>query len=197
MQRVIRAIDPGVCGRSPTRGEKLTASNMTSSTGAKRKPPNAIWQADHTLARHPCARRARQVRPRPWLTVMINGTAGRWPAISCRRTPLPPCRPPWHSARRSGARPNLSGRVCGIHGVLYTDHGSDFISGHIERVRRPQDSGRSSPSRAGPGRGGWNAFRTVNQRLLARCPATRRREGRASRPFPGPPSSPLPNSMPR
>jgi len=95
--------------------------------------PNAIWQADHTqldvtvLDKDRCARR-------PWLTAIMDdysraiaGYALSFNAPSAMQTALALRQAIWRKAQPSW-------QVCGIPEVLYTDHGSDFTSQHIEQV---------------------------------------------------------------
>lgn len=95
--------------------------------------PNDIWQADHTeLDLWAIGPGGDAVRP--WLTVVeddysralagwaINLTAPSaiQTALTLRRAIWRKTEPGWH--------------VCGIPGVLYVDHGSDFTSRHLEQV---------------------------------------------------------------
>lgn len=95
--------------------------------------PNEVWQADHTLIdlwiRTPSGKPAR-----PWLTVIqddhsraVAGYALNLGAPSTLNTAL---------ALRQGIwrKTDPSWRICGIPTVLYTDHGSDFTSRHLEQV---------------------------------------------------------------
>lgn len=95
--------------------------------------PNAIWQADHTLLD------IYLVRPdgkpaKPWLTVVLNdysrAVAGyflSFAAPSALHTSLALRQAIWRKGE-----PHWT--VCGIPEVLYTDHGSDFTSRHVEQV---------------------------------------------------------------
>lgn len=94
--------------------------------------PNAIWQADHTeldiLVKDEGNAR------RPWLTIILDdysrAVAGFMlsfappsaiqTALALRQAIWRKSQPGWH--------------ICGIPQVLYTDHGSDFTSQHIEQV---------------------------------------------------------------
>jgi len=95
--------------------------------------PNAIWQADHSPLD------ILLVRPdgepeKPWLTIVLDdysrAVAGYFLSFeppSTLRTSL---------ALRQGIwrKDDLRWNVCGIPDVLYTDHGSDFTSHHLEQV---------------------------------------------------------------
>lgn len=95
--------------------------------------PNAIWQADHSPLD------ILLVRPdgktdEPWLTVILDdysrAVAGyflSFEAPSALHTSLALRQAIW---RKEDSRWS----VCGIPEVLYTDHGSDFTSRHLEQV---------------------------------------------------------------
>ena len=95
--------------------------------------PNAIWQADHSpldiLLVRPDGEPAK-----PWLTIVLDdysrAVAGYFLSFeppSTLRTSLALRQGIW---RKDDPRWN----VCGIPDVLYTDHGSDFTSRHLEQV---------------------------------------------------------------
>jgi putative transposase len=95
--------------------------------------PNEQWQADHTqldlLILDAADRPAR-----PWLTVILDdhsralaGYTVSLDAPSALQTALALRQAIWRKA--DSAWP-----VCGIPGVLYSDHGSDFTSRHLEQV---------------------------------------------------------------
>lgn len=94
---------------------------------------NEIWQADHTpldiflLDEFGVARK-------PWLTIImddysraISGYFLSFDAPSALNTALALRQAIWKKS-------NSRREVCGIPEVLYTDHGSDFTSKHIEMV---------------------------------------------------------------
>nr|WP_142383324.1 DDE-type integrase/transposase/recombinase [Mycobacterium intracellulare] len=95
--------------------------------------PNKLWQADHTeldlWVLTPSATPAR-----PWLTVIQDdhsrAAAGYMVSLeapSAINTALALRQAIWR-------KPDAGWPVCGIPGVFYTDHGSDFTSRHIEAV---------------------------------------------------------------
>ena len=94
---------------------------------------NAIWQADHTpldiLLIRPDGEPAK-----PWLTVVIDdysrAVAGYFLSFEN------PCTLHTSLALRQAMwrKENPRWIVCGIPDVLYTDHGSDFTSRHLEQV---------------------------------------------------------------
>ncbi len=95
--------------------------------------PNAIWQADHSEL--DIFVKDGEGKPRkPWLTIVLDdysrAVAGYLlffsapsaiqTALALRQAIWRKSQPGWH--------------VCGIPEVLYTDHGSDFTSRHLEQV---------------------------------------------------------------
>jgi putative transposase len=95
--------------------------------------PNAIWQADHSQLDLLLVREGK-VPAKPWLTVVQDdysrAIAGYFlsfdapctlhTALALRQAIWRKEEPGWH--------------LCGIPAVLYTDHGSDFTSKHLEQV---------------------------------------------------------------
>lgn len=95
--------------------------------------PNAIWQADHSPLDILLVRPDAKV-DKPWLTVILDdysrAVAGyflSFEAPSALHTSLALRQAIW---RKEDSRWS----VCGIPDVLYTDHGSDFTSRHLEQV---------------------------------------------------------------
>ena len=95
--------------------------------------PNAIWQADHTEL--DILVKDDEGKPRkPWLTIILDdysrAVAGYllfFSAPSAIQTALALRQAIWRKAQPGW-------HVCGIPQILYTDHGSDFTSQHIEQV---------------------------------------------------------------
>lgn len=94
--------------------------------------PNAIWQADHTEL--DVLVKFQDSYKKPWLTIILDdysravaGYALSFAAPSAIQTALAFRNAIWHKARSDW-------EVCGIPDMLYTDHGSDFTSRHIEQV---------------------------------------------------------------
>ncbi|RZK94990.1 MAG: transposase [Rhodococcus sp. (in: high G+C Gram-positive bacteria)] len=89
--------------------------------------PNAMWQADHTeLDIHVVNTNGRTIRP--WLTVVLDDHSRAVPgytvavgAPSALNTSLALRQAIWTKA-------DPAWPMCGLPDVLYTDHGSDFIS---------------------------------------------------------------------
>jgi len=95
--------------------------------------PNAIWQADHTLL-DIWIKDEKEQPVRPWLTVIMDdysrAIAGYYisfDAPSALQTALALKQGIWR-------KNNPAWHICGIPEILYTDHGSDFTSHHIEQV---------------------------------------------------------------
>ena len=94
---------------------------------------NAIWQADHTQLDVMILDHAG--RPaRPWLTAILDdfsravaGYAVNLGAPSALQTALALRQAIWR-------KPDPAWTVCGLPEVLYSDHGSDFKSLHLEQV---------------------------------------------------------------
>ena len=95
--------------------------------------PNAIWQADHSpldiLLVGPGGEPAK-----PWLTIVMDdysrAVAGYLLSFE------PPSTLHTSLALRQGIwrKDDPGWNICGIPAVLYTDHGSDFTSRHLEQV---------------------------------------------------------------
>lgn len=95
--------------------------------------PNAIWQADHTELDILVRDEQGQAR-KPWLTIIIDDYSRAIAAFllsfsspSAHQTALALRQAIWR-------KPQPGWHICGIPQVLYTDHGSDFTSQHIEQV---------------------------------------------------------------
>jgi putative transposase len=133
--------------------------------------PNAIWQADHTLLDIWVYDENGQP-VRPWLSIILDdftrAIAGYYltlQAPSALQTALVLRQAIW---RKSDA----AWSICGIPGILYTDHGSDFTSRHIEQVSAELKI-RLVFSLPGKPRGRGRIerfFSTVNQEFLSQLP---------------------------
>ena len=133
--------------------------------------PNAIWQADHSEL--DVFVKDGEGKPRkPWLTIVLDdysrAVAGYMlffgapsaiqTALALRQAIWRKSQPGWH--------------ICGIPQVLYTDHGSDFTSRHIEQVAVDLKI-RLIFSTAGKPRGRGKLerfFRSLSQVFLSRLP---------------------------
>jgi putative transposase len=133
--------------------------------------PNTIWQADHTLLAILLTDEQGHAR-KLWLTVILDdysrAVAGYmvvFEAPSALHTALALRQAIWR-------KPEPIWQVCGIPGILYTEHGSDFTSQHLDQVCADLKI-QAIFSQVGQPRGRGRIerfFNTVNQRLLARLP---------------------------
>lgn len=133
--------------------------------------PNAIWQADHTLLDILLTDEHGQAK-KPWLTVILDdysravaGYMVAFEAPSAFHTALALRQAIWR-------KPEPTWQICGIPAILYTDHGSDFTSQHLEQVCADLKI-QAVFSQVGQPRGRGRIerfFNTVNQLLLARLP---------------------------
>ena len=135
--------------------------------------PNALWQADHTLLDLLLTDDTGHPR-KPWLTVILDdysravaGYMVAFEAPSALHTALTLRQAIWR-------KPEPRWQVCGIPRILYTDHGSDFTSQHLEQVCADLKI-QAIFSQVGQPRGRGRIerfFNTVNQRLLAGLPGS-------------------------
>ena len=97
--------------------------------------PNAIWQADHSPLDILLVGRG-GAPEKPWLTIVMDdysrAVAGYFLSFE------PPSTLHTSLALRQGIwrKDDPRWNICGIPDVLYTDHGSDFTSRHLEQVKR-------------------------------------------------------------
>lgn len=132
---------------------------------------NAIWQADHTQLDILVVDQT-GAPVRPWLTVVIDDYSR---AIAAFRlfTSAPSALQTALALRDAIWRKSDPGwSICGIPEVLYTDHGSDFTSRHIERVCAELKT-RLIFSQPGRPRGRGRVerfFSTLNQRVISTLP---------------------------
>jgi putative transposase len=133
--------------------------------------PNAVWLGDHTPL-DIAVRDERGNPARPWLTAIIDdysrAVAGyrlslqspstQQTAFTLRQAIWRKSDPRWH--------------VCGIPEAFYTDHGSDFISQHMEQVGGDLKMALVFSFPGEPrGRGRIERFfETVNQLFLCELP---------------------------
>ena len=133
--------------------------------------PNDIWQADHALLDINLLNDQNKPQ-KPWLTIIMDdysrGVAGYYlsfEAPSALQTSLALRQAIW-------CKQDPEWQICGIPSQLYTDHGSDFTSEHIEIVCADLKVQLIFSTVGKPrGRGKIERFfRTVNQKLLCRLP---------------------------
>ncbi|STO91522.1 Mu transposase C-terminal domain-containing protein [Fluoribacter dumoffii] len=133
--------------------------------------PNQIWQADHTLLDILVLDGKGSVK-RPWLTIIMDdysrAIAGYYlsfNAPSSLQTSLAFRQAIWIKNESQWG-------ICGIPEIMYTDHGSDFTSYHIEEVCASLKIQLIFSTIGKPrGRGKVERFfATINQRLLQDLP---------------------------
>jgi putative transposase len=170
VSQIVKKIDPAILLLAQ-QGAKAYREKYELIFRRECQRPNQIWQADHSLL-DIYLLNAKAEYQKPWLTVVVDdfsravcGYCLSFDAPSSMRTALALR----HAIMQKG---DPMWQVCGIPQVLYTDHGSDFMSAHIERaclnlkirminsqVGRPQGRGKIE-----------RFFRTLNENLLAKLP---------------------------
>jgi putative transposase len=129
---VIRRIDPSLTTMAHE-GTKAYCEAFDMIHRREAKAPNAIWQADHTKL-DILVRDEKGKARKPWLTIVLddysravagyflsfNAPSAIQTALALRQAIWRKTAPAWH--------------ICGIPEILYSDHGSDFTSRHIEQV---------------------------------------------------------------
>jgi len=129
---LIRKLDPALLTMAHE-GTKAYGDRFELVHRREAKAPNAIWQADHSELDILVKDDEGKSR-KPWLTIVLDdysrAVAGYMlffgapsaiqTALALRQAIWRKFQPGWH--------------VCGIPQILYTDHGSDFTSQHIEQV---------------------------------------------------------------
>ena len=167
---IVRKLDPGLVLLAQE-GTKAYKDVFDLLYRHEASAPNEIWQADHTpLDLLVLDERGKPVRP--WLSVILDdfsravtGYRLSPKAPSAFQTALMLRQAIWHKGEAGW-------RVCGIPGVFYTDHGSDFTSKHMEQVAADLKM-RLIFSRQGEPRGRGKIerfFETVNQLFLSKQP---------------------------
>lgn len=130
---------------------------------------NELWQADHMLLDILLIHEGEKTGVRPWLTVIeddysraVAGYELSFMSPSAIKTALCLRQAIWRKKESTWS-------VCGIPSMLYTDHGSDFTSKHIEQVCIDLKI-QLIFSQVGVPRGRGKIerfFRTLNQMLLS------------------------------
>ncbi len=167
---IVRGLDPALVtlAHDGTKAYKETFDLLCRHQAAA---PNETWQADHTpLDLWVLDERGKPARP--WLTVILDddsravaGYSLSLHAPAALQTALALRQAIWHKA-------DPHWRICGIPGVFYTDHGSDFTSRHLEQVAADLKM-RLVFSKKGEPRGRGKIerfFETVNQLFLCELP---------------------------
>jgi putative transposase len=167
---VVRAMDPGLLALAHD-GPARYRERFELVYRRECEAPNAVWQADHTQL-DLLVLDATGAPARPWLTVIeddhsraIVGYTVGLAAPSALNTALALRQAIWR--KTDPAWP-----MCGIPEVLYSDHGSDFTSRHLEQVCAELHV-RLIHSTAGvpQGRGKLERlFGTINTELLSGLP---------------------------
>lgn len=133
--------------------------------------PNHMWQADHTLLDVYVLNDKGEIR-RPWLTIIMDdysrAIAGYYlsfNAPSSLQTSLAFRQAIWIKSEKHWP-------ICGIPEIMYTDHGCDFTSHHIEEVCISLKIQLIFSTIGKPrGRGKIERFfATINQRVLQDLP---------------------------
>jgi putative transposase len=167
---IVQQMDPALVMLAQ-QGSKTYADAFELLYRREAEAPNAIWQADHTLLDIVLKDDKGQAR-KPWLTIIIDdysraiaGYMLSFEAPSALHTALALRQAIWRKSEPLW-------QVCGLPAVLYTDHGSDFTSQHLEQVCADLKI-RAIFSQVGKPRGRGRVerfFNTLNQRLLSRLP---------------------------
>lgn len=114
-------------------GDKAYADKYEIIMRRESKYPNQIWQVDHCLLSIKVIHKDK-IEEHPWLTIIIDdfsrcimGFCLYTGAPSAMQTALALRKAIWYKQDKNWP-------VCGIPEILYTDHGTDFTSTHIEYV---------------------------------------------------------------
>jgi putative transposase len=167
--QTVRALEPGLLTLAQ-QGTKAYSQTFDLLHRSEAEAPNAIWQADHTQL-DIFVEDAGQAQ-KPWLTAILDdysravaGYAVSFSAPSAIQTALALRQAIWRKERPDWF-------VSGIPAILYTDHGSDFTSGHMEQVAVDLKFQLIFSTVGQPrGRGKIERFfRSVSQVLLPRLP---------------------------
>lgn len=169
VRRVIAGLDPGLVMMAHE-GTKAYRDNFDLVHRRQSSEPNEIWQADHTQL-DVLVRDGKDAR-KPWLTIILDdysravaGYLVSFQGPSAIQTALALRQAIWRKS-------NPAWEVCGIPQMLYTDHGSDFTSKHIEQVAADLKI-RMIFSTIGRPRGRGKIerfFQSLSQVLLTRLP---------------------------
>jgi putative transposase len=95
--------------------------------------PNTIWQADHTEL-DILVKDERGDARRPWLTIILDDYSRAVAGYMLSFAPPSAIQTALVLRQAIWRKPQAGWHSCGIPQMLYTDHGSDFTSRHIEQV---------------------------------------------------------------
>ena len=142
--------------------------------------PNAIWQADHTEL-DILVKDGDGAARRPWLTIILDDYS-RAVAGYCLSLAAPSAIQTALALRQAiWRKPQPGWHVCGIPRVLYSDHGSDFTSRHLEQVAADLKIRLINSTVARPAGGGRSSGSSIRSRRCScrGCPASpgRKRTG--------------------
>ena len=170
VRAVVRGLSPGLLVLAHE-GSKAYCDTFDLLYRREAERPNAIWQADHTEV-DVLVKDDKGEPRKPWLTVVLDdysravagyllffGTPSAiQTALALRQAIWRKSQPGWH--------------ICGIPQILYTDHGSDFTSRHLEQVSADLKIGLVFSTGGKPrGRGKIERFfKSLSQVLLSRLP---------------------------
>jgi putative transposase len=170
VRSIVLGIDPGLMTRAHE-GPERYRDRYELVYRHEAGQANGIWQADHTELDLVVLDDNGQ-SARPWLTVIIDdfsrsvcGYTVNLTAPSALQTALALRQAIWRKT-------DLTWPVCGIPDVLYSDHGSDFVSRHLEQVAADLKIRLINSTVAVPqGRGKIERiFGTINTELLVTLP---------------------------
>jgi putative transposase len=129
---IVRSMDPALV-KLAHEGTKAYQQSYDLLFRREARHPNEIWQADHTLLDIWLLNEDGQTA-KPWLTVIeddysrcIAGYFLSFKHPNTLHTSLALRQAIWR-------KPEAGWRICGIPETFYTDHGSDFISNHMQQV---------------------------------------------------------------
>jgi putative transposase len=129
---IVQQVEPALVTLAQ-QGSKAYADAFELLYRREAEAPNAIWQADHTLL-DIVLKDDNGLAKKPWLTIIIDdysraiaGYMLSFEAPSALHTALALRQAIWRKSEPLW-------QVCGLPAVLYTDHGSDFTSKHLEQV---------------------------------------------------------------
>jgi len=129
---MVAALDPAVVLLAHE-GAKAHAQRFDLLHRREATRPNQIWQADHTEL-DILVQDANGLPVRPWLTVVIDDHSRAIAAYQLTTSPPSALQTALALRRAIWRKAEPGWTICGIPEVLYTDHGCDFTSRHIEQV---------------------------------------------------------------
>jgi len=129
---MVAALDPAVVLLAQE-GAKAHAQRFDLLHRREAARPNQIWQADHTEL-DILVQNAGGTPVRPWLAVVIDDHSRAVAAYQLTTSPPSALQTALALRRAIWRKAEPGWTICGIPEVLYTDHGCDFTSHHIEQV---------------------------------------------------------------